>query len=149
MDSISAKAQILIRANPQAIFDALVDADTMSKFWFTRRDRGLAEGKTVLWYVGEDDDAYAIEVRVKELRRPEKIRIEWGEGEQFTEVCWQIESAADGNSKLTIEETGFTGSTAEIVAKALDSTGGFNQVIVALKALLEHGAHINVVADHA
>ena len=149
MDRISAKAQILVRATPEAVFDAFVDADTMSKFWFTRRDGGLSEGETVLWYVGEDDAAYAIEVRVKELKRPEKIQIEWGEGEQFTEVCWRIENSSDGNSKLTIEETGFTGSPAEIVAKALDSTKGFNQVIVAVKAVLEHNAHINVVADHA
>ena len=149
MDSVSATAQILIRATPQAVFDAFVDADTMSKFWFARRDSGLSEGETVLWYIGEGDDAYAIEVRVKELKRPEKIRIEWGEGDQFTEVCWRIENSGDGYSKLTIEETGYTGSTEEMVANALDSTKGFNQVVVAVKALLEHDAHINIVADHA
>lgn len=49
---------------------------------------------------------------------------------------------------LTIEETGFTGSPEAIMACALDSTGGFNQVIVAAKALLEHGVALNVVADH-
>ena len=149
MDSISAKAQMVIRATPQAVFDAFVDASTMSKFWFTRRDGGLSEGDTVFWYIGVEENANAIEVRVKELKQPEKIHIEWGEGEEFTEVVWRIENSGDKNSKLTIEEFGFTGSTNEIVTKALDSTKGFNQVIVALKALLEHNAHINVVADHA
>ncbi|MBX2870348.1 MAG: SRPBCC domain-containing protein [Acidiferrobacterales bacterium] len=149
MNKISATARMVVHATPQAIFDAFVDADTMSKFWFTRRDTGLNEGGTVLWYIGVDEDAYAIEVRVKKLSRPGKIHIEWGEGDQFTEVCWLIEGSCDGHSKLTIEEVGFTGSADEIVTKALDSTKGFNQVIVALKALLEHGAQINVVADHA
>jgi len=149
MNKISAQARMTIRATPQAVFDAFVDADTMSKFWFTRRDNGLTVGDNVYWYVGVDDDAYAIEVRVKELKSPERIQIEWGEGNQFTEVFWLIEGSADGHSTLTIEEVGFTGSTDEIVAKALDSTKGFNQVIVALKALLEHNARINVVTDHA
>ena len=47
-----------------------------------------------------------------------------------------------------IEERGFSGSHDEIVSQALESTCGFNQVVVALKALLEHNATINVVADH-
>ena len=149
MDTISATAQMLIRAAPQLVFDAFVNAETMSRFWFTRRDNGLAEGETIFWYVGASDDAYGIEVRVRELRRPETIRIEWGDGNQFTEVVWRIERTGAGFSRLTIEENGFMGSNAEIVAQALDSTKGFNQLIVALKALLEHDAPINIVADHS
>ena len=37
----------------------------------------------------------------------------------------------------------------EIVAQVVDSTCGFNQVIIAAKALVEHGIELNVVADHA
>ena len=148
MDEITAKARILIRKPPAAVFDAFVDADTMSKFWFTRRDQGLREGETVLWYIGQGDDAPAIEVRVKALKHPERIQIEWGQDGQFTQVDWKINSTATGDTLLTVEESGFTGSADQIIARALDSTGGFNQVIVALKALLEHGATINVVADH-
>ena len=36
-----------------------------------------------------------------------------------------------------------------ILERVLDSTGGFNQVIIAAKALIEHGVELNVVADHA
>ncbi|MEM1436486.1 MAG: SRPBCC domain-containing protein [Pseudomonadota bacterium] len=139
----------MIRATPEAVFDAFVDAETMSRFWFTRRDHGLSEGQTVYWYIGEDDDAYGIEVRIKELTRPNKIQLEWGEGEQFTEVSWLIEPSNEGASKLFIEESGFSGSDEEVTAAALDSTKGFNQLVIALKALLEHDARINIVADHA
>ncbi len=121
----------------------------MSKFWFTRRDNGLQEGETVSWYIGREDDAYAIEVNVKELIEPSLIRIEWWGGEHFTEVLWRVQETDAGHTNLTIEERGFKGSREEMVANALDSTGGFNQVIIALKALLEHKAIINVVADHA
>ena len=149
MNNITARAQSIVRAAPKEVFDAFVDADTMSKFWFTRRDNGLEEGETVSWYIGREEDAYAIEVNVKELAEPDRIRIEWRGGEHFTEVLWRIQETDERHTNLTIEESGFNGSREEIVAKALDSTGGFNQVIIALKALLEHEAIINVVADHA
>lgn len=41
-----------------------------------------------------------------------------------------------------------SGSPFDQFERALDSTAGFNQVIVALKALIEHDAQINVVDDH-
>lgn len=149
MDNITAKAQSIVRAAPVEVFNAFVDAKTMSKFWFTRRDNELKEGEAVSWYIGREEDAYAIDVNVKELVEPRLIRIEWWGGEHFTEVLWRIQETDDGSTDLTIEESGFRGSDDEIVASALDSTGGFNQVIIALKALLEHEAIINVVADHA
>ena len=148
MKKITAKAQTLVHKSPAAVFAAFVDSDTMSEFWFTRRDDGLKEGEKVLWYIGQGEDAPSIEVRVIQLEQPERIHIEWGEDGHYTQVLWQIEKTANGNAKLSIEESGFTGTDDEIVQQALDSTGGFNQVIVALKAILEHDASINVVADH-
>ena len=147
MCEIKAKAQTIVRASPGAIYNAFVQADIMSKFWFARRDQELVEGETVYWYVGHSKDAFAIEVRVKELIFPEKIVIEWGDGQTFTQVLWRIESSGNGKSNLFIEESGFSGTKEEIVTSALDSTGGFNQVIIALKALLEHESIINVVDD--
>ncbi len=149
MESITAKAQTIVHAPPLSVFRAFVTAETMSRFWFTRRDRGLVAGSTVSWFIGPEEDAYAIEVRVKELVEPELIRIEWWGGEHFTEVVWRFEEVNEGCTRLTIEECGFRGSQQEVVTAALDSTGGFNQVIIALKALLEHDAVINIVADHA
>ena len=47
---------------------------------------------------------------------------------------------------LTIEESGFAGAQDTVLKQALDSTGGFNQVVVAAKALVEHGIAMNVVS---
>jgi len=148
MNTISAKAESIVRAAPIEVFNAFVDAEKMSKFWFTRQDDGLQEGETISWFVGKAKDAYAIEVRVTEVKQPELIRIDWGFGEHVTQVLWLIKDTNDGHSILTIEESGFKGSEDQIIAKALDSTGGFNQVTIALKAYLEHDAIINVVTDH-
>lgn len=148
-DNLSAKARTRIRRPPSEVFAAFADASAMSKFWFTRRDDGLNEGETVSWFIGSGEDAISFDVRVKELSRPSRIVIEWGHDGEHTQVTWSIEETAQGDTILTIEESGFTGSSEAIVERALDSTGGFNQVIIAAKALIEHGVELNVVADHA
>lgn len=148
-DDLTGKARIRIRRPPSDVFTAFADAGTMSKFWFTRRDDGLREGESVTWFLGSGGKAVSFDVRVKELKRPGKIVIEWENGGESTQVVWSIEGTAEGDTILTIEESGFTGSRESIIARALDSTGGFNQVIVAAKALIEHGVEVNVVTDHA
>ena len=149
VDDLSAKAKIRVRRTPEEVFTAFADASAMSKFWFTRRDAGLREGASVSWFIGSGEDAISFDVRVKELSRPNRIVIEWENGGAYTQVVWSIEESAEGDTILSIEESGFTGSRDAIVERALDSTGGFNQVIIAAKAFLEHGVELNVVADHA
>ena len=150
IENLSAKARIRIQRPPAEVFAAFADAEKMSKFWFTRRDNGLAEGETSTWCLGAGPDAYAFDVHVREVREPEKIVIEWeGLDGRLTAVAWKFEATGDGDTILTIEETGFTGDNDSIVAKVVDSTCGFNQVIIAAKAYIEHGIALNVVADHA
>jgi hypothetical protein len=43
---------------------------------------------------------------------------------------------------------GFAGRDRQAVNRVLDSSRGFNQVIIAAKALFEHGVEMHVVADH-
>lgn len=128
---------------------AFVDGSAMSKFWFTRRDDGLRQGQAVTWFLGDGDDAMAFDIRVKELVRPSRIVIEWENGGAPTQVTWSITGTDAGDTRLTIEETGFSGSPEAVLERVLDSTGGFNQVIVAAKAFIEHRVDVNVVADHA
>lgn len=147
---LTARARIRIRCVPADAFAAFVDAEKMSKFWFTRRDDGLSEGEASTWYLGDSEDAYAFDVQVTEISEPDKIVIEWeGPDGNSTQVVWSFEESDIGDTVLTVEESGFAGSGDELVGRVLDSTGGFNQVIVAAKALIEHGVAINVVADHA
>lgn len=148
IDDVTAKAQILVRRSRDEVFNAFVDPVVMSKFWFKRKDQGLREGDTITWFVGDASDALEIEVRVKSIKQPSQIIIEWGQDGQFTTVSWTLVEQNSDVTRLVIEEHGFIGSRDEAVSQALDSTGGFNQMIVALKALLEHNSTINVVEDH-
>jgi hypothetical protein len=44
---------------------------------------------------------------------------------------------------------GFSGNADQVVAKALDSTGGFHLVLAGAKFFLEHGIEPNLVVDRA
>ena len=148
-ENLTGKARIRIRRSPSEVFKVFADANAMSKFWFTRKDAGLKEGETVSWFIGSGENSISFEIRVKELKNPNKIVIEWENGGEYTQVTWSIEGTAEGETILTIEESGFTGSRDSIIERAINSTGGFNQVIIAAKALIEHGVELNVVVDHA
>jgi uncharacterized protein YndB with AHSA1/START domain len=147
-DSLTARARIRICKSPAEVFAAFADAHAMSQFWFTRRDDGLKQGERVTWFLGSGEDAFAFDVQVKELSHPNKIVILWDRDGTYTQITWTIEETEQGDSILTIEESGFMGNSDAIIEQALDSTGGFNQVIVAAKAFLEHGIGLNVVTAH-
>lgn len=150
VEHLSAKASIRVRRPPAEAFNAFTDANQMSKFWFTRRDEGLKQGESVTWFLGDGEDAFLFDVHVKELSPPHKIVIEWGDNDgKYTQVTWTFAETDEGDTILTVEESGFTGSQDAIIERVIDSTGGFNQVIVAAKVLIEHGVALNVVADHA
>ena len=120
----------------------------MSRFWFTRRDDGLREGETVTWYLGAEPDAPRFDVRVTALRPPHLIVMEWESAGGFTTVRWTFEAKSQDATVVRVEETGYSGDPQAVTDAALDSTGGFNQVLIAAKAWLEYGAPVNVVADH-
>ena len=148
--TLTARARIRVRSTPAKVFAAFAEADQMSRFWFTRSDDGLKEGEECAWALGSGDDAFSFNVRVTAISEPDCIAIEWpGEDGSYTQVQWLFEETDDGDTILSVKESGFTGEPDEVVKRVLDSTGGFNQVIVAAKAWIEHGKAINVVADHA
>lgn len=144
-----ARASIMVHKPPAEVLNAFVDPNAMSQFWFTRRDSGLVEGESATWALGDAADAFEFAVQVKELSPPNRLVVEWPRPEGPAQICWTCEAAGANSTVLTIEESGFVGDAESVAAQVLDSTGGFNQVIVAAKAWLEHGSAINVVKDHA
>lgn len=148
-NEIKATARILIHRPANEVFEAFADPEQMTSFWFPRSTGRLNAGSSVKWHVGTAENAPSIDVIVQDIQKGALILIQWGIGDRFTTVRWTFTPQSDDTTFVEIEESGFEGDEDEIVAKAIDSTGGFNQVIVAAKALLEHGVEINVVKDHA
>ena len=135
-----ARATMLIRRPVEEVFTAFVDPSVTTKFWFSRSTGPLVPGGTVTWYW--DDFGVSGEVVVTALDTNRRIAIEWP-----TPVEWTFVPKGDDLTFVSITAYGFTGTDDEKVAQALDSTEGFNLVIAACKAFLEHGIDLKLIAD--
>jgi uncharacterized protein YndB with AHSA1/START domain len=141
-----AKAEMLIRKPVAEVFEAFVNPDTTSKFWFTKGSGRLEPGKLVQW----DWEMFnaSVEVRVKAIEQNKCILIEWGAFSTPTTVEWIFTPQADNTTFVSITNAGFSGDGDEIIKQAIDSTEGFALVLAGLKAFLEHNLILNLVADH-
>jgi uncharacterized protein YndB with AHSA1/START domain len=140
-----AKAQMLIRKPVGQVFEALVDPAITSRFWFSKSSGRLEPGKRIRW----DWEMYGhhTEVDVKEIEKNERILIEWNGPDNPSLVEWTLEAKGE-NTFVTVKNWGFGGDPQEIMAQAIDSTGGFSFVLAALKVFLEHGIEPNFIVDH-
>lgn len=134
------RATMLIRRPVDEVFNAFVDPSVTCRFWFSRASGPLAPGKTVTWYW----DQYGVsgEVKVTAFEENRRIAIEWP-----SPVEWSFIPRGDSATFVSIVATGFNGTDDEQVAQALDSSQGFNLVLAACKAFLEHGVELGVVSD--
>jgi uncharacterized protein YndB with AHSA1/START domain len=138
------KAEMLIRKPVEEVYEAFINPEITTKFWFTKSSGRLEEGKTIRW----DWEMYGVgdELYVKELVQSKLIRIEWTDG---TQVEWLFTTQADNQTFVSITNSGFSGSGDEMVNQAIDSMGGYTMVLSGLKAYLEHNIQLNLVADKA
>lgn len=135
-----AKATMLIRRPVAEVFNAFVDPSITTRFWFNRSSDKLAAGRVVTWFWDNYDVSADVSVKVVETNK--RILIEWP-----TPVEWVFTAMTADTTFVSITASGFTGDDDARVSQALDSTEGFNLVIAACKALLEHGILLNTVSD--
>ena len=139
------KTGMLIRKPVADVFEAFINPDVTTKFWFTKSSGRLEVGQQVQW----DWDMYGISIPVtaKAIEPNKRIVIEWPGYGGLATVEWLFTSREDGSTFVSITNAGFTGDGDELVQQATDSTQGFSLVLAGLKALLEHGVRLNLVAD--
>jgi uncharacterized protein YndB with AHSA1/START domain len=136
---------MLIRRPAHEVYEAFVDPAVATKFWFTKSSGRLEPGAHVRWD-WEMLDAHTY-VTVKEAEVGRRLLVEWDPDQPTTVEFTFTPDGADA-THVVITESGFTGTGDEIVARLVDSASGFSKILAALKALLEHGIALNVVADH-
>jgi uncharacterized protein YndB with AHSA1/START domain len=140
-----AKAEMLIRKPVSLVFEAIIDPALTTKFWFTKSTGKLEENKHVEWTWEMYD--YVAPVLVKSIVPDERIEIEWGNEDALTTVEWTFKPLSADSTFVSIVNTGFKGDVEQIIAQIRDSTEGFTLLLAALKAYLEHGIELNLIAD--
>lgn len=139
------KTGMLIRKPVAEVFEAVVNPEITTKFWFTKSSGRLEAGKQVQW----DWEMYGISIPVtaKTIELNKRIVFEWPGHGSPTTVEWMFAPQEDGTTFVSITHAGFTGDGDELVKQVTDSTQGFSLVLAGLKALLEHDIRLNLVAD--
>ncbi|WP_257668016.1 SRPBCC family protein [Parapedobacter tibetensis] len=137
------EAQMLIRKPAKLVFEAFIDPEITKNFWFTKGSDKLEAGKTINW----EWEMYNVstQVLVKEIIPNKKISIDWGE--PATSVDFEFQSIDVDSTYVVITHYGFLTTGAELLTEINDNTGGFTTVLDGLKAYLEHGINLNLIAD--
>ncbi|MGN6494187.1 MAG: SRPBCC domain-containing protein [Agriterribacter sp.] len=140
-----AKAEMLIRKPVAEVFEAFVNPEITTRFWFTKSTGRLDEHQTVEWTWEMYNHSTPVTVTAIVLNQ--RIAIEWGNGKDVSIVEWTFQSLRDKGTFVSIVNGNFKGSSDEIIATVRDSTEGFTLVLAALKALLEFNIELKLVAD--
>lgn len=137
------EAQMLIRRPVSQVFQAFIDPQITTKFWFTHSSGPLETGKTVNW----EWEMYGVSSKVltKQIIVNKLISTEWGT--PVTTIDYEFTSLTDSTTYVVIKNYGFNLTGNALIKKLMDSTGGFTTVLDGLKAYLEHGIQLNLVAD--
>jgi uncharacterized protein YndB with AHSA1/START domain len=139
------RTEMLVRKPAAEVFEAIVNPDITTQFWFTKGTGRLELGTTVRW----DWEMYDVsaEVTPKVIEPDERVVIEWPGYSGPTTVEWILTAQPDGTTYVQISESGFTGDPDEVMSYVVDSTQGFTWMLAGLKAFLEHGVRLNLTAD--
>ena len=139
------KTGMLIRKPVADVFEAIVNPDITTKFWFTKGSGRLELGKQVQW----DWDIYDVSIQVipTAIEPNKRVAIQWPGYSGPTVVEWTFAAQADGTTFVNVTEAGFTGNADELVKQVTASTQGFTLMLAGLKALLEHNVRLNLTAD--
>lgn len=139
---IFVQAQMLIRKPIHEVFEAFIDPEITTNFWFTRSTGKLEEGKTIIWE-WEMYDARS-EVKVLQIIPNRLIKTEWG---LFSNnVDYEFKEMEKG-TLVIIKSYGYSEKGDELLSVINDNTGGFTTVLDGCKAYLEHGINLRLIED--
>ncbi|AZA59772.1 SRPBCC family protein [Chryseobacterium indoltheticum] len=139
---IFVQAQMLIRKPIQEVFEAFINPEITTNFWFTKSTGKLEEGKTITW----EWEMYGAksEVKVLQIIPNQLIKTEWG---LFSNnVDYEFKEMEKG-TLVVIKSYGYSETGDELLSVINDNTGGFTTVLDGCKAYLEHGINLRLIED--
>ncbi|WP_454045605.1 SRPBCC family protein [Chryseobacterium sp. Marseille-Q8038] len=140
--TIYVEAQMLIRKPVEDVFEAFINPEVTTNFWFTKSTGKLEEGKAVTW----EWEMYGVKnvVNVHQIIPNQLIRTEWGV--PSTNVDYEFKTMEKG-TLVVIKSYGFSQRGEDLLKVINDNTGGFTTVLDGCKAYLEHGINLRLIED--
>lgn len=144
---------MLIRKHISEVFEAMINPDITSKFWFTKSSGRIEPGKTLEWEWGQFGVKDTVDIL--EVKTDEYISLQWKLGELKTTIKMNFEPKSDDFTLVRVTEKGFWKSSPsedknidEKIDLMLGQNGGWTLVLSNMKAYLEFGINLNLIGDH-
>jgi len=133
---------MLIRKPIEEVFEAFINPEITTNFWFTKSSGRLEEGKTVIW----EWEMYGVksEVNVHQIIENKIIKTEWGN--PAIQVDYEFKEMEKG-TLVVIKSYGYPQKGEALFSVINDNTGGFTTVLDGCKAYLEHGINLRLIED--
>jgi uncharacterized protein YndB with AHSA1/START domain len=133
------EVSLKIRRPVADVFDAVVRPERLSSYFVKTASGPLVEGATITWSFAEAPHPF--DVRVREVRRPERIVLEWPGGQTYdTTVEMNFSALDEANTLVTVregpwrEESGLQGPAG--------NAGGWMHMLCSLKARVEYDLNL-------
>ncbi|MBK5445155.1 MULTISPECIES: SRPBCC family protein [unclassified Peribacillus] len=132
---VTTKFKILKPVNE--VFEAIVDPEKMSNYWFSSGTGRVEQGKTITWRY----DEYNAEgvINVLEVEEDKKIVFSWGGYGQETVVTITLKELDNTSTIIEVNELGFKEDDPEIINKMIGQKEGWVYMLTCLKGYLENG----------
>ncbi|MRX38151.1 polyketide cyclase [Flavobacterium sp. LC2016-23] len=140
-----AKAEMLIRKPVSEVFEAFINPEITSKFWFSKGSGKLEEDQSTEWTW--EMYGFSLTVLTKVIKENQKIVIEWGNPDEITLVEWIFTPLNENETFVSITNSGLKGDPDTIIDQVRNSTEGFTLVLAGAKAFLEHRIQLNLILD--
>ena len=140
--NVYVEAQMLIRKPIEDVFEAFINPELTTHFWFTKSTGKLEEGKTIIW----EWEMYGVKSEVKVLQIIPNQLIRTERGEPSTNVDYEFKTMEKG-TLVIIKSYGFSQTGEDLLKVINDNTGGFTTVLDGCKAYLEHGINLRLIED--
>ncbi|MBY6038054.1 SRPBCC family protein [Fictibacillus nanhaiensis] len=128
--------KLKIRKPAKEVFEALVNPEQMSNYWFSSGTSRVEEGKEITWRY----DEYNAEgiITVLEVEEDKKIVFSWGGQDQETVVTITLTEMDNFESIIEVNESGLKEEDPEIVTKMIGQKEGWVYMLTCLKGYLEN-----------
>ena len=140
-----AKTGMLIRKPADAVFEAIINPETTTNFWFSKGSGRLDRGKSVKWEW--ESHNVSIDVTPKVVEQNKRVAVEWPGYTGPTTVEWTFQAIPDGTTFVRVQESGWEGDADKLMRYVADLTQGFTLLMAGMKAWLEHGIQLNLTFD--
>ncbi|MBO1582798.1 SRPBCC family protein [Bacillus sp. XF8] len=119
------------------VFEAIVDPEKMSNYWFSSGTGRMEQGKTITWRY--DEYNAEVVIHVLEIEENRKIVFSWGGYDDETVVTITLSELDNTSTMIEVNESGLKENDPEIVNKMMGQKEGWVYVLTCLKGYLENG----------